>query len=623
MIERSILTLVCAMAITALSCVPGLAECAGGRARLLSGSDWIVGETTKFEVEYTAGPGGVPVGGAVAVAFIHALYITPSTAPNSVGYVKVARESGENLDVKYVEWPPKMWPPTETFPLALDRSKNDYNLRHGVFAKVVDSPIKPGEKVRFVFGADGKGIVIPRTVCDKPIRVAVDLKGDGKYYAIDDVPDCRIVAGPVHHLIITVPSTRTIGEDADICIRAEDESTNLAVSCNMQVKLSGIPGLPENPVQIENGLARIIVPVSKDGVIRVNVVGNAMSARSNPMVVSAKHPQYNVYWGDIHGHTSLSDGLGPDADYYYAYARDAADLDVCATAEHEVHLEARESTRKFNEPGRFVTLWGYEWYETDPYRLDRNIYFRDEDCPIPEGWPATIDGFWKSIAKYFGDNKDHRVIVGPHMFTYKTTCRPWYETWDPRYERFAEIYSSHGMSEYYGNPRMLAGGNVQENYFVQDGLKHGRRFGVIASSDTHDSHPGRGLFGPQRGGLVAFLAKDLTRESIWDAFWNRRVYAATTDRIYIDFKIDGHAMGEEFKASGKLKISYTVHGCDDRLDVFLIKNNDVIRRPRTINGKIEESFMDNDYSDDSFYYLRVVQDDGEWAWSSPIWVDKD
>jgi len=35
--------------------------------------------------------------------------------------------------------------------------------------------------------------------------------------------------------------------------------------------------------------------------------------------------QYHVYWGDVHGHTSISDGKG-SLDDYFTYARDAAKL---------------------------------------------------------------------------------------------------------------------------------------------------------------------------------------------------------------------------------------------------------------------------------------------------------
>ena len=32
--------------------------------------------------------------------------------------------------------------------------------------------------------------------------------------------------------------------------------------------------------------------------------------------------------------------------------------------------------------------------------------------------------------------------------------------------------------------------------------------------------------------------------------------------------------------------------------------------------------VDHDYEDSSFYYLRVIQQNNEIAWASPIWVDK-
>jgi hypothetical protein len=120
---------------------------------------------------------------------------------------------------------------------------------------------------------------------------------------------------------------------------------------------------------------------------------------------------------------------------------------------------------------------------------------------------------------------------------------------------------------------------------------------------------------------VAFLAESLTRESIWDALWNRRVYAATTDRIYFDFRIDGHPMGEEFAATGPPAITYAVHGCTDELTVFVIKNNVVLRQATTTDGTVQETFTDDDFTQDSYYYLRVVQANDECAWSSPIWVN--
>ena len=79
--------------------------------------------------------------------------------------------------------------------------------------------------------------------------------------------------------------------------------------------------------------------------------------------MTRKAPEYRIYWGDIHGHTELSDGLGESAADYFTYGRDAADLDVCAGAEHgHQNLEAtRKAVKSFYEPGRFVTILGFEY----------------------------------------------------------------------------------------------------------------------------------------------------------------------------------------------------------------------------------------------------------------------
>ncbi|MHB9037151.1 MAG: hypothetical protein ACYC64_10810 [Armatimonadota bacterium] len=592
-----------------------LASDGEGSALLIPRQDWVAASFVKFEVDYTAGPSGVAVGGEVAVCFHHALeeldQAIQTADPSKPGYVKVLCDTPDNLSATYAAWATP----------AILKVSGIYH--HAVIAKVGREAIKPGEKIRFIFGAGDEGVKLPvMTSKRNQIRVFTDADADGNFAMVNSVPINNIIAGPTVKLFVTANATRKVGDTARVLVRAEDQYNNLAEDCQAKLMISGMPGCPKSAVALKNGLAHIDIPITKPGVFRVTASGRGMKARSNPIVVTAKAPRYGVYFGDIHNHTQLSDGVAETAEECYAYARDMSGLDVCATSEHAPREGARLAARKCNEPGRFVTIWGYEWVQQDPGRLDRNIYFRDEDCPIPEGWPRTIEGFWESIEKSYGDNKDHRVIVGPHMFTYKTKAQPWYETWNTNYERFVEIYSDHGMSEYYGNPRMLAGGNVQENFFTQDGLKHGRRFGIIASSDGHDSHPGRSNFDPQRGGLVAFLAKDLTRESIWDAWWNRRVYATTTERIFIDFQIDGHVMGEEFKTANKPKISYTVHGCDDDFDVFLLKNCEVMKKSSTTNGTVKVDVRDKDFNGDSYYYLRVVQKDGEWAWSSPIWIDK-
>ena len=584
-----------------------------GSARMLPEGDFVAGNVMTMEIEVTVGEGGIPVGGAVAVCFHHIFRAMQLTGPNQDGYLQVTCATEGNLKP---EWHP--WVPKGAFP------KGDGIFRQGVIATVTQRPLAPGEQVRFVFGAGPKKMRWPIVTDTRhEVRVFTDSDGDGEFARVASELTNNVLAGPAHHLWVTAPSTAVVGEEVDILVRAEDAPGNLAASCEAEVALSGIGGVQFGPATLEGGLARILARVPSAGVFRVTAESAepALTGRSNPIVVTEAAPEYRIFWGDMHGHTQNSDGLAETAEEYYAYARDAADLDVCALTDHgTAHIElTREAVKAHNDPGRFITLLGWEWDARGAGHGDKCFYLLDDDGKPFEGWPRSAEALWEQMEKAYGDNADRRVICGPHMFTYPNALG-WPDVWDARYERFAEIYSGHGMSDFYENPRPLWG--AKPGAYTQDALAKGLRFGIIGSSDNHDSHPGRHCWGRYRGGLVAFLAEDLTRESIWDAFWNRRVYAATTDRISIDFRIDGHLMGEEFETGGKPEIAYTVHGCDDEFEVLLLKNNETIRQSQSTTGTLIETVTDEELIADSYYYLRVVQANGEHAWSSPIWVGK-
>ena len=44
--------------------------------------------------------------------------------------------------------------------------------------------------------------------------------------------------------------------------------------------------------------------------------------------------EYNIYFGELHGHSNLSDG-GVDIDSYFLNVRDNAHLDFCALSDHD------------------------------------------------------------------------------------------------------------------------------------------------------------------------------------------------------------------------------------------------------------------------------------------------
>jgi len=85
-----------------------------------------------------------------------------------------------------------------------------------------------------------------------------------------------------------------------------------------------------------------------------------------------------IHWGNLHGHTVLSDGnynlVTGKRDrndntpaHHLHYARDLAGLDFAAVSDHDYALnEAKwaalvQEAERFDHPGRFVAFAGIEW----------------------------------------------------------------------------------------------------------------------------------------------------------------------------------------------------------------------------------------------------------------------
>lgn len=80
-------------------------------------------------------------------------------------------------------------------------------------------------------------------------------------------------------------------------------------------------------------------------------------------------------------------------------------------------------------------------------------------------------------------------------------------------------------------------------------------------------------------------------------------------------------MGSVFESSTPVEIGANVIGTGDIAQIDVIKDNAIVQTYHPNKAVTEIKYIDRDYSEkSSYYYLRVIQKDGEMAWSSPIWV---
>jgi len=609
---------VVAFAVVACACAVAFAADGEGTAAVFPSGRLVAAATATITITYEAGPGGIPVGGGVAVGLHHAsawpdLQITE---PDKPGYMTVLGSAADNFEL---QWYPD-WAPAEAC-----KNAADMIFHRVLFAKVKHTALKPGERVKIVLGANARGVIVQKYVeKTAEFHVMTDGDGDGVYEGIACQPVVEIVANEPHHLVASVPATIVAGEPFEMQIRAEDEFFNVARAYGGNVTVRDEDGSTiAAAVPVLAGMTRVRLSVASPGPRRFRLSDGRLEGRSNPCRAFTTAPEYRIYWGDLHGHTSLSDGLADTPYDYFEFGRNVANLDVCAASEHghPDWPQSIDAVKEFYEAGRFVTILAQEVggkYGTS------QLYFRDDCEDHISAWPPTYEEFLAHILEQYG--ADGRVITTPIMLAYTPGSDDWpFGRFDERTQRAVELYSMHGCSEYPGNPRELPlmGHDPPRLKYLQAGLAKGLRFGVMATSDNHDSHPGRSIFGTYPGGMTAFVAKELTREGIWDAFWNRRVYATSFDRIYMEFTVNGHIMGSDVTTHGPCRVEYYVIALTDNVEVFLIRNNEEIRKDTSANGVVDVRFEDDPPAGTSSYYLRVVQDNGERAWSTPIWVARE
>jgi hypothetical protein len=113
--------------------------------------------------------------------------------------------------------------------------------------------------------------------------------------------------------------------------------------------------------------------------------------------------EMNLYTGEIHAHTSDSDGKETVKEAY-SYARDVAKLDFFAVTDHSgsfknsVYQESHiPNADAYNDPGKFVALYGYE----QTYNINSGFYghLNTINRSSLTGTSLNLGAFYREMAK--------------------------------------------------------------------------------------------------------------------------------------------------------------------------------------------------------------------------------
>jgi hypothetical protein len=109
---------------------------------------------------------------------------------------------------------------------------------------------------------------------------------------------------------------------------------------------------------------------------------------------------------------------------------------------------------------------------------------------------------------------------------------------------------------------------------------------------------------------------------------DRYTYGTSGARIVLLFSCEGQSMGSqiELDKTKEPKFSIEVGGTETIDEVIICKYDGSGWQETNLlenesNGRWKGKWHDEAFTGKGIYYLRVKQQDGENAWSSPIWIN--
>ena len=614
----------------------GLARCDAGSTTLRPGRR-TAGEKGQFCCTYSAGAGGLPAGAMVRFTVPRAFDRPQAEDPDCPGFIEIAR-ADRPVSIAAIE------------DCVESHTQTDVLCR-------LDDGLQSGEGFEIRYRSD-KAFLYSNLFCcvdrpywyckTPPLSAAAAVSQEHPFVSLaeENAHTFEFAAGPAERLHLFLPGRRFASEELSLRGVFTDRYRNSppAGPVDAELELWLVSGAQRIALGTPAGRfgARhrfeIPLPALRPGVYRAVACRSGDGgelARSNPLeIIAADSGGERIYWGEIHAHTEMSDGCG-EYGQLYRHARREGCLDFAAAADHACYFSdnqwqwMQDVTNSWSEPGRFVTLVGYEWAGKQSHR---NVYTSRDRLELFRGMyepTSNLDVVWRHF------HGDEEVVGGPHAPLAHGLNWAFH---DPEVERFVEMYSMWGANDFRDGPLAplaVKAGDKARGLTVNELLGQGAKLGFTGGGDCHEGRAGfsvedptgqgttthtfaAGL--PYRCGMTAAVMPRLDRKCLIRAIRSRRTYATTGARILLDFTAAGVAMGSVGRTE-QAECRAAVHAVDPIRTMEIVKDGNIAWSAGAEGLDAAVTWTDPEpLRGEHYYYLRVVQADGQMAWSGPIWL---
>jgi len=312
---------------------------------------------------------------------------------------------------------------------------------------------------------------------------------------------------------------------------------------------------------------------------------------------------FNCYFGNLHSHTSYSDGVG-NPRHAFVYARDTAHIDFLAVTEHLEILDSSEwDSVKFmadevSVDSVFIGIAGYEW--TSDTFGHCNVF----DTPVMLS-PLNVNGEhnWNSFVQDV-INENHIVTQFNHpgfplnslnwnSFTYMG------ESVDSAFALIEIIY-------------------YLEEYFYKMALDSNWHVSPSDNQDNHDAD-----WGTKNEGRTGVWATQLTRQALFDAIKAGRTFSTMDKNSSVWLDINGTPMGSEIPYTANMPLHIVLNDADTEQwsDIQLIGANGRLFLSLTNHAAFLDTIVYITPSVSKWLYLKAKQYDDQYVFSAPIYIN--